>query len=35
MNIVRKGQIRWLPKADLLAKRNSSIPRSASQPDLN
>jgi IS6 family transposase len=35
MNIVRKGQIRWLPKADLLAKRSSSIARSASQPDLN
>jgi IS6 family transposase len=35
MNIVRKGQIRWLPKADLLAKRSSSIARSAPQPDLN
>jgi len=35
MNIVRKGQIRWLPKADFLAKRSSSIARSASQPDLN
>ena len=35
MNIVRKAQIRWLPKADLLAKRSSSIARSASQPDLN
>jgi IS6 family transposase len=35
LNIVRKGQIRWLPKADFLAKRSSSIARSASQPDLN
>jgi len=35
MNIVRKRQIRWLPKADLLAKRSASIARSASQPDLN
>lgn len=35
MNIVRKGQIRWLPKADFLAKRSSSIARSESQPDLN
>jgi transposase, IS6 family len=35
MNIVRKAQIRWLPKADLLAKRSSSIARSASPPDLN
>jgi hypothetical protein len=35
MNIVRKGQIRWLPKADFLAKHNSSIARSASQPAFN
>ena len=35
MNIVRKGQIRRLPKADFLVRRSSSIARSASQPDLN
>jgi hypothetical protein len=35
MNVVRKGQIGWLPKADFLAERSSSIARSAPQPDLN
>lgn len=34
-NIVRKAQIRWLPKADLLARCSSSIARSAWQPALD
>lgn len=34
MNIIRKGQIRRLPKADILGQAQFIDPRSASHPDL-
>jgi hypothetical protein len=33
MNVIRKGQIRWLAKGDVTGQRQSSTPRSVSLPD--
>lgn len=35
MNIIRKGQIRWLPKADIVGQAQFIDLRSALQPDRN